>query len=707
MDDEHKKKEKVRHRAGPQQLQYFIFMTKHYFSDSSNYILRRYPDGGQILKELIQNADDAGATEVVFIHDDRSYGTENLWAEDLAKYQGPALYAYNNAQFTDADWKGIQNVARSVKRGDPNKVGRFGLGFNSVYHITDVTSIFSAGHLGMMDPQEKIFGDQKGGFLWSLEEEDDREALTTMIDQFQPFRDVVSLVSGQEWSRVIQEDQNFNGTLFRFPLRSVKSEISDNLYSSEKLVELFDSFIADAELSLLFLKNVSSVSLIHIDALGSVSTRLQVKSTTSQDVDLKSCDGVTEGLTQIKTITLDSEDSRETKWLVTSCTMKEGNVDELDYLAEKLKFLPRIDLAFPCDDVHTDCSKSRLCCFLPLPNNDSNKTGLPVYVNAYFGLTDNRRHIKWLEEDQRNDKHAIWNETLIKEVLPKTYLTILRDAIRLVQDDILPAKAIYNLWPDISQVQHKEKWYEVAMDVLSQLFSQDVALLSLAIDESQFITLKKAVLPCNGPTCETLSAIRRILVSCNVNLVTLSDSVAKAIKDVYPDYSSLKHVTPAFLRNTLRSSGVKDISDADRLALLEFVLSDEQYSELYGLQLLPRSDGSFKSFTDREEDTVLIDSKEFPRYISCFGVIALSDSDLKSPVKVVRFTQSHLPDNWKKTENKLVTWDVSSGLHPPLNWLQEFWRFLNCHCTELSSLIGLPVIPVNTVSSSQPVKLAK
>uniref|UniRef100_A0A8C6S4M2 Sacsin/Nov domain-containing protein n=1 Tax=Neogobius melanostomus TaxID=47308 RepID=A0A8C6S4M2_9GOBI len=696
-------------------------MTKHYLSDSSNYILRRYPDGGQILKELIQNADDAGATEVVFIHDNRSYGTENLWAEDLAKYQGPALYAYNNAQFTDADWEGIQSVARSVKRGDPNKVGRFGLGFNSVYHITDVTSIFSAGHLGMMDPQEKIFGEQKGGFRWSLEEEDDREALTMMIDQFQPFRDIVSLVSRQEWSRVIQEDQNFNGTLFRFPLRSEESEISDNLYSYEKVVELFDSFIADAELSLLFLKNVSSVSLIHINALGSISTKLQVKSTTSQDVDLKSCDGVTEGLTQIKTITLDSEESRETKWLVTSCTMTEGNVDELDYLAEKLKFLPRIDLAFPCDDVHTDCSKSRLCCFLPLPNNDSNKTGLPVYVNAYFGLTDNRRHIKWLEEDQRNDEHAIWNEKLIKEVLPKTYLTIIQDAIRLVQDDILLVNSIYNLWPDISQVQHKEKWYEVAMDVLSQLFSQDVAVLSLAKDERQFITLKKAVLPCNGPTtCETLSAITRILVSCDVNLVTLSDSVTRAINDVYPDYSSLTHVTPAFLRNTLRSSGVKDISDADRLALLEFVLSDEQYSELHGLQLLPRSDGSFKSFTDREEDTVLIDSKEFPRYIRFFGVIALSGTDLKSPVivylymvtnidanQVVRFTKSQLPDDWKKTENKLVTWDVSSGLHPPLNWLQEFWRFLDCHFTELSSLIGLPLIPVNTVSSSQPVKLAK
>lgn len=39
-------------------------------------------------QELIQNADDAQATEVVFIHDERSYGTESLWTEELGKYQG-------------------------------------------------------------------------------------------------------------------------------------------------------------------------------------------------------------------------------------------------------------------------------------------------------------------------------------------------------------------------------------------------------------------------------------------------------------------------------------------------------------------------------------------------------------------------------------------------------------------------------------------
>ena len=50
--------------------------------------------------------------------------------------QGPALYAYNNARFTREDWRGIRLVCDSIKVEDPMKVGRFGPGFKSVFHMT-------------------------------------------------------------------------------------------------------------------------------------------------------------------------------------------------------------------------------------------------------------------------------------------------------------------------------------------------------------------------------------------------------------------------------------------------------------------------------------------------------------------------------------------------------------------------------------------
>ena len=85
---------------------------------------------------MIQNADDAGATEVSFLYDNRCYGTNALENPELSKFQGPALYCHNDATFKEEDWEGIQNLMRSNKKDDPLKVGRFGIGFNSVYHIT-------------------------------------------------------------------------------------------------------------------------------------------------------------------------------------------------------------------------------------------------------------------------------------------------------------------------------------------------------------------------------------------------------------------------------------------------------------------------------------------------------------------------------------------------------------------------------------------
>ena len=38
--------------------------------------------------------------------------------------------------FTDEDWTNIQKLKRSDKRSDPFKVGKFGIGFNSVFHVT-------------------------------------------------------------------------------------------------------------------------------------------------------------------------------------------------------------------------------------------------------------------------------------------------------------------------------------------------------------------------------------------------------------------------------------------------------------------------------------------------------------------------------------------------------------------------------------------
>ncbi|KAK2905342.1 hypothetical protein Q8A67_007141 [Cirrhinus molitorella] len=690
------------------------------FIDYLKEILRRYPDGGQILKELIQNADDAGASNVVFIHDERHYGTHSLWTEELGKYQGPALYAFNDAAFTEEDWEGIQRVGRSIKQDDPTKVGRFGIGFNSVYHITDLPCVFSSEHLAIFDPQKKMFGEDEEGYRWSLNDEEDRESLLNLRDQFQPFQNIVSQVNSCSWEKVISKEQYFKGTLFRFPLRNEASEISDNLYDSTKVTQLFDSFIADADISLLFLRNVSSISLLHIDTNGLCNNRLKVSVSNNFITDLSHIRQESfDRKTCFKTVSHISQQMEETRtqWLVTTCLLKQGYMPEIDSLANKLSFYPQVDGAFQLDEDRSLCN-GRLSCFLPLPNNEPNKTALPIHINACFGLTDNRRFIKWQEEDQKNDESAMWNELLTKEILPHVYLMMILDAIQLSENSALASRTVYNLWPDLSQTVHKERWHKVATDTLKGLFIYKI--FHLADDEQIWVSASDAVFPVNNIHSDTMSAVSRLLIAEGEKLVTVPEHVLKDVQVIFPKCDTLTWVTPSYVRDVLHRSQAENLSKDDKYTLLEFALSDEKYTELQGLKLLPLSDGTFTSFGSGVQNLVLIDNEKFPRTLLPFCkerflpnnlshccTTQLRELATRSMYNIVSLDAQHvvalmkknLPMDWKMTQGH-VTWKTAEDHHPPKSWLSEFWKFLSTEWNDLSSFIDMPLIPLEPLQNS-------
>lgn len=59
-------------------------------------ICESYPPN-TCLRELLQNADDAGAAEIEYILDTNTYIGEPLLHEALAEYQGPALLAMQSS----------------------------------------------------------------------------------------------------------------------------------------------------------------------------------------------------------------------------------------------------------------------------------------------------------------------------------------------------------------------------------------------------------------------------------------------------------------------------------------------------------------------------------------------------------------------------------------------------------------------------------
>ncbi|XP_067830330.1 sacsin [Heptranchias perlo] len=700
------------------------------FIDYLKEILRRYPDGGQILKELIQNADDAEANEVVFIFDERTYGTASVFVKDLKKFQGPALIVYNDSVFSEEDWHGIQSTGISNKRNDPSKVGQFGLGFNTVYHITDLPSIFSGKYIGILDPQEKMFGEREAGYIWSLDDPEDRKALERSRDQFRPFRYAMEATGTITWTNALKEHY-FKGTLFRFPLRTEPSEILDTLYDKEKIFDLFDSFRADADMSLLFLRNVASVSIKHIDTSGNVKVLLQIAALQPEYMPSFNYNLNVENqelLSNVKTSTCIRAISHQipteehhNHWLITNCTGNAGEWANLDDLAERLSYTPYVGLAFPLSKAETTEAGSRtdfegrLSFFLPLPNNEANKTGLPVHINAFFGLSDNRRHIKWVETDQRYDEAAKWNELLIEKILPCAYCQLILDAITLAQISVLKPSSVYRLWPDYEKMNHKERWVKITKETIKRLLELNV--LCLAASEDKWIRADKAIfLQCYN-RLDIRQAIEDVLIKEAQPLVRVPNHVFKAIVFTLENQSNLNVVTPAFLRNILQHCDLDIIPCEQKLMLLEYVLSDEQYSALNNLQLLPVANESFVKFQiSTSDEPVFTDSAKFPRILlpgleRRFLPEDLSDTLLDHLKKIanshifanvicldVDAVKQHirkaLPDNWIKKLGH-VTWDITNTQHPPVQWLAEFWDFLNNNCKTLDKFEGLPLIPLS------------
>src|SRR5262249_51101866 len=56
----------------------------------------------------------------------------------------PALFLVNNGEFTEDDARAIVEIGHSAKSNDTSKIGRFGLGMKSLFHICEALFFLSS-----------------------------------------------------------------------------------------------------------------------------------------------------------------------------------------------------------------------------------------------------------------------------------------------------------------------------------------------------------------------------------------------------------------------------------------------------------------------------------------------------------------------------------------------------------------------------------
>ena len=451
------------------------FGQKEKLTNRIRFLLTQYPSKKEILKEIVQNADDAEATEICFIKDPRNHCDERVFEDSWKPLQGPALCVYNNKPFRETDIEGIQTLGEGSKGDDPNKTGQYGVGFNVVYHLTDVPSFTSSGEeigdvLCVFDPHCKYIPGatpQEPGMMFRK-----TGKLRGM------FPDVFACYLEEHFPTE-------NSTMFRFPLRTrdmaKNSDISSSPVTLDDLESMMEALKSELFEVLLFVNNIRKITLCHIDESGEVVSSYFVEANVSAN-DASKREQFDNFVKQIGKVQRENADFRASHAKLRKCSyvlnLKDnfGKVENWlivqqigfdNELGTKiadgsvngyLRLLPRGGVASLLQYVSTQSEsierEHKAYCFLPLPV----ETGLPLHINGNFALDHETRRSLWTD---KNDRSRIdWNNGLIKYVITSCYLTLLDKVRSLLEIPVTKSTEVVTLSCSKADLVDKIRYYE-------------------------------------------------------------------------------------------------------------------------------------------------------------------------------------------------------------------------------------------------------
>ncbi|KAK3098317.1 hypothetical protein FSP39_018369, partial [Pinctada imbricata] len=667
----------------------------------------------------------------------------------------PAICFYNDGEFTDEDWEGITMVRKSIKRENPLKVGRFGLGFKSVFHITDYVTVISGRKLLFINPLKESSNPREVcGFLDLKDVDDVMEVQNSMFPLYKLF--------GMDG----QSSQEFQGTMFWFPLRSLASDLSQNVYPLEKCKGLFRSFRNEAPIELLFCKSLERVELyndgqtlgeemlnmefsIGIDdvvegcdtlcAVRSKREEFRMKLEILEEKLADSVDSLVNGVPIEMSYVLPITSKTDTgvielnRWLVVHC-FHQGNMDRrMKKLIRdaKSKYRPYMGIAAP---ICSALDKGEIFCLLPLPSQSESQTGLPVHVNGFLALDNTRNHIKWATLDQESSKShkdddIVWNELMVRNIFPKVYIKFLEEIRKLSDAQVGNKDLLHFFYRSLPSRSHtKENWINVIDHVLRHVLSTGLPCMR----QEMWLDCKTAVFAKFEDCIDETIKKSIIMIYEKSDLCTLhvgdNEHVYHEMKELYP---SVRSTSPQDFRNFLRTySEYKKCSVEEKGWFLSFSISDGIMTDLEGLELIPLSNSEghskFESFRDRNrkgpeiflceegEEKILIDFDPSSKVVE-----TKISKNVADTLKKLRRTGSYQLNamNIDVFANHL-RWTLSKQvLHEQIaieshqlgkNWLQSLWSYLKEKCpSDLTEFEKLPIVPTLIPSADGRVKLCK
>ncbi|KAF6756618.1 hypothetical protein DFP72DRAFT_893244 [Ephemerocybe angulata] len=620
-------------------------------------ILENYPFSAGLLRELLQNSDDAKASHQTFALDYRTHPDGRLRDPRLSETQGPALLAFNNATFAENDWTALRSISASSKKEDTSKIGKFGIGIRSCYHITDFLQVLSGQDLVIFDPQRSF--DAEGGVRLNFKE--NPESFEDVQDHVHCFSHF--LPNGWNGS------EPFEGTVVRLPLRTRPGEIREKIVKPEEIRRLFHDFIdGEIDIAMLFLRHLRSIDFIIIDKDGHekrlASCTLDIETGVVSDVVKKRARVHPEGA-----------QSREQEWLIVHrCPPPEEALDRLrssvgtscENALTKHKLVPDIGIAFPLPrepDSPLESDIGRLFTFLRLPI----ETGFPAHVHACFALTPSRQNLRNRVDNgivRGSEDHILveWNKILFETFIPRAWSQLLE----LLATEF-PAVSIFSAWPaSQSSARSGEAayWQTLPFDVLKAILAN-----------------RLPVWPVTGQGYGRLSdvfiappeldiSISNALASAGLNICA---QVPKHIYEMIRDNHSTRDrvLTPKraadALRGNIRVSNLGNLGNPGIPGIiLGYLLSSGNVADIVGIPIVPAVSGGFVSLSSSaaQPKHTLLEVDESELFGPCDSN-AIRIDDLPEAFRGLFRTQGPSKLNVKRLDTGMVVQYLA--LHPTRN----------------------------------------